>query len=218
MTISHLRFGDQPIKSTYYVKQADFVACHNSAYLHRYEMVEDVKPGGFFLLNCVWSDEELETHLPAKVKRYIAKNNIQFYTCDAVSIAKEIGLGARRTNTVLQAAFFKLADIIPIDEAVGYMKAAIKNTYGKKGENIVNMNMAAVDAGVTHVHKVEVPAAWAEAPDDAPAAKLVGRDKVHTDYLNDVLVPTNTLTGDAVPGIHLPGYSKRHDSCRYRRL
>ena len=138
------------------------------------------KPGGFFLLNCVWSDEELETHLPAKVKRYIAKNNVQFYTCDAVSIAKEIGLGARRTNTVLQAAFFKLADIIPIDEAVGYMKDAIKKTYGKKGEKIVNMNMAAVDAGVANVHKVEVPASWADAPDDAPAAKLVGRDQVHT--------------------------------------
>ncbi|MGN0658873.1 MAG: pyruvate:ferredoxin (flavodoxin) oxidoreductase [Emergencia sp.] len=199
VTISHLRFGDEPIKSTYYVKQADFVACHNSAYLQRYEMVEDVKPGGFFLLNCVWSDEELETHLPAAVKRYIAKNNIQFYTCDAVSIAKEIGLGARRTNTVLQAAFFKLADIIPIDEAVGYMKDAIQKTYGKKGEKIVNMNMAAVDAGVANVHKVEVPASWADAPDDEPAAKLVGRDKTHTDYLNDVLVPTNTLTGDAVP-------------------
>ena len=174
VTISHLRFGDEPIKSSYYVKQADFVACHNAAYLNRYEMVQDVKPGGYFLLNCVWSDEELDTHLPATVKRYIAKNNIKFYTCDAVSIAKEIGLGARRTNTVLQAAFFKLADIIPIEEAVGYMKAAIKNTYGKKGEKIVNMNMAAVDAGIEHVHKVEVPASWADAPDDAPAPKLVG--------------------------------------------
>jgi len=199
VTISHLRFGDEPIKSTYYVKQADFVACHNSAYLYRYEMVEDVKPGGFFLLNCVWSDEELEQHLPAKVKRYIAKNNVQFYTCDAVSIAKEIGLGARRTNSVLQAAFFKLADIIPIDDAVTYMKDAIKKTYGKKGEKIVNMNLAAVDAGVNHVHKVEVPASWATAEDDAPAEKLVGRDKLHTDYLNNILVPTNTLTGDYVP-------------------
>ncbi len=199
VTISHLRFGDEPIKSTYYVKQADFVACHNSAYLYRYEMVEDVKPGGFFLLNCVWSDEELEKHLPAKVKRYIAKNDIQFYTCDAVSIAKKVGLGARRTNSVLQAAFFKLANIIPIDDAVGYMKDAIRKTYGAKGENIVNMNLAAVDAGVTHVHKVEVPASWAEAVDEAPAPALVGRDRLHTDYLNKVLVPTNTLTGDSVP-------------------
>ena len=199
VTISHLRFGDEPIKSTYYVKQADFVACHNSAYLYRYEMVEDVKPGGFFLLNCVWSDEELEKHLPAKVKRYIAKNDIQFYTCDAVSIAKKVGLGARRTNSVLQAAFFKLANIIPIDDAVTYMKDAIRKTYGNKGENVVNMNLAAVDAGVTHVHKVDVPASWADVPDDAPAEKLVGRDQMQTDYLNKVLVPTNTLTGDLVP-------------------
>ncbi len=199
VTISHLRFGDAPIKSTYYVKQADFVACHNSAYLYRYEMVEDVKPGGFFLLNCVWSDEELEIHLPAKVKRYIAKNNIRFYTCDAVSIAKEIGLGARRTNTVLQAAFFKLADIIPIEEAVGYMKDAIIKTYGKKGEAIVNMNLAAVDAGVNHIHKVEIPQSWIDAQDGEKAAPMVGRDNTHTEYLNKVLIPTNTLTGDAVP-------------------
>lgn len=162
-------------------------------------MVEDVKPGGFFLLNCVWSDEELEKHLPAKVKRYIAKNDIQFYTCDAVSIAKKVGLGARRTNSVLQAAFFKLANIIPIDDAVTYMKDAIRKTYGNKGENVVNMNLAAVDAGVTHVHKVDVPASWADVPDDAPAEKLVGRDQMQTDYLNKVLVPTNTLTGDLVP-------------------
>ena len=199
VTISHLRFGDEPIKSTYYVKQADFVACHNAAYLDRYEMVQDVKPGGFFLLNCVWDDAELEEHLPAEVKRYIAKNNIQFYTCDAVSIAKEIGLGARRTNTVLQAAFFKLADIIPLEEAVGHMKKAIENTYGKKGADIVAMNHAAVDAGINNVHKVEVPASWADAPDDPPKAKMVGRDEVHTNYLNDILVPTNTLTGDNVP-------------------
>ena len=199
VTISHLRFGDQPIKSSYYVKQADFVACHNAAYLDRYDMVQDVKPGGYFLLNCVWNDAELEEHLPAKVKRYIAKNDIQFYTCDAVSIAKEIGLGARRTNTVLQAAFFKLADVIPLEEAVGHMKDAIEKTYSKKGADIVAMNMAAVDAGINNVHKVEVPASWADAPDDAPRAKMVGRDEVHTNYLNDILVPTNTMAGDAVP-------------------
>ncbi|MEE0797824.1 MAG: pyruvate:ferredoxin (flavodoxin) oxidoreductase, partial [Anaerovoracaceae bacterium] len=199
VTISHLRFGDEPIRSTYYVKQADFVACHNSAYIYKYDMVEDVKPGGFFLLNCVWSDEELEKHLPAKVKRYIARNDIRFYTCDAVSIAKEIGLGARRTNTVLQAAFFKLADIIPIDEAVGYMKDAIRKTYGKKGEKVVNMNLQAVDAGIEHVHKVEVPAAWADASDDRKTEPMVGRDRIHTDYLNKVLYPTNTMAGDNVP-------------------
>ncbi len=145
VTISHLRFGDSPIKSTYYVKQADFVACHNSAYLTKYEMVEDVKPGGFFLLNCVWNDEELEEHIPGKVKRYIANNNIQFYTCDAVKIAKEVGLGARRTNSVLQAAFFKLSQILPIDDAEKFMKDAIVKTYKKKGQNIVDMNSAAVE-------------------------------------------------------------------------
>ncbi len=199
VTISHLRFGDEPIKSTYYVKQADFVACHNSAYLYKYEMVQDVKPGGFFLLNCVWNDEELEEHLPGQVKRYIAQNDVQFYTCDAVSLAKEIGLGARRTNSILQAAFFKLANIIPIDEAVGYMKDAIKKTYGRKGQNIVDMNCAAVDAGIAHVHKVEVPESWKTVEDDAPAPALVGRDQLHTEFLNDILVPTGNLTADNVP-------------------
>ncbi len=199
LTISHLRFGDEPIRSTYYVKQADFVACHNSAYIYKYDMVQDVKPGGFFLLNCVWNDEELDKHLPGKVKRYIARNNIKFYTCDAVSIAKDIGLGARRTNTVLQAAFFRLAEIIPIDDAVKYMKDAIQKTYGAKGEKIVNMNMQAVDAGVTHIHKVEIPASWADAEDDTKVEPMVGRDKLHTDYLNKILYTTNTMTGDNVP-------------------
>jgi pyruvate-ferredoxin/flavodoxin oxidoreductase len=199
ITISHLRFGDEPIKSAYYVKQADFVACHSAAYLDQYDMVEDVKPGGFFLLNCVWSDEELEKYLPAKVKRYIAKNNIQFYTCDAVSIAKKIGLGARRTNTILQAAFFKLTNIIPLEDAVKYMKEAIQKTYGRKGEEVVRMNCEAVDAGIANVHKVEVPASWADVADDKKAPALVGRDKLHTEYLNNVLVPTNTLSGDNIP-------------------
>ena len=199
VTISHLRFGNEPIKSTYYIKQADFVACHNSAYLYKYEMVQDVKPGGFFLLNCVWSDEELEEKLPGQVKRYIAQNNVQFYTCDAVSMAKEIGLGARRTNSILQAAFFKLADIIPIKEAEGYMKEAIEKTYKKKGQDIVDMNCKAVDAGLNNIHKVEVPESWKTAEDDAPAAKLEGRDKLHTDFLNDILVPTANLTADIVP-------------------
>ena len=199
VTISHLRFGHEPIRSTYYVKQADFVACHNEAYLYKYEMVQDVKPGGFFLLNCTWSDDELEEKLPGQVKRYIAQNNVQFYTCDAVSLAKEIGLGARRTNSILQAAFFKLADIIPIDEAVGYMKDAIKKTYGRKGHNIVDMNCAEVDAGITHINKVEVPESWKTVEDDAPAPALIGRDQLHTEFLNDILVPTGNLTADNVP-------------------
>ncbi len=199
VTISHLRFGDKPIKSSYYVKQADFVACHAPAYLKKYDMVQDVKPGGFFLLNCPWTDDELEEHIPGQVKRYIAQNNVKFYTCDAVSIAKEIGLGARRTNSVLQAAFFKLANIIPIDEAVGYMKDAIIKTYSKKGQNIVDMNIAAIDAGVNNVHEVKVPAHWADAVDDPAPEKLVGRNEEQTAYVNDILVPTNTLRGDAVP-------------------
>ncbi|MCR5149539.1 MAG: pyruvate:ferredoxin (flavodoxin) oxidoreductase [Eubacterium sp.] len=199
VTISHLRFGDSPIKSTYYVKQADFVACHNSAYLTKYEMVQDVKPGGSFLLNCTWTDEELEQHLPAAVKKYIADNNIKFYTCDAVDIAKKVGLGARRTNSVLQAAYFQIAKIIDINDAIGYMKDAIVKTYSKKGQNIVDMNCAAVDGGVESVHEVKVPEHWKSVPADPAPAKLVGRDKLHTDYLNNILVPTNTLTGDNCP-------------------
>jgi len=199
VTISHLRFGDKPIKSTYYIKQADFVACHNEAYVHLYKMVEDVKPGGIFLLNCTWDDAELDKHLPASMKRYIAQNNIQFYTCNAVEIAKSIGLGARRTNSVLQAAFFKLANIIPIEDAMGYMKDAIKKTYGRKGENIVNMNIAAVDQGVEKVHKVEVPAAWAEATEEVKTGEYKGRDKFATDFLNNILYPYAHMDGDSIP-------------------
>ncbi len=199
VTISHLRFGDQPIKSTYYIKQANFVACHNSAYLQKYKMVEDVIPGGSFLLNCVWSDEELEEHLPGSVKRYIAQNDINFYTCDAVSIAKKVGLGARRTNSVLQAAFFKIASIIPIEDAEKYMKDAIRSTYGRKGEKIVNMNIAAVDEGIANVHKVDVPEAWKDAADDAAPAKLTGRDDFMTRYLNDIVVPMGAMDGDSIP-------------------
>jgi len=198
VTISHLRFGDEPIRSTYYVKQADFVACHKAAYLERYYMVEDVKKGGTFLLNCPWTDEELSEKLPGNVKRFIAQNDINFYTCDAVTIAKDLGLG-NRTNTVLQAAFFKLANILPIEDAVGYMKDAIKKTYGRKGQNIVDMNCAAVDAGVNSVHKVEVPAEWADAEGDIPKVLAEGRDQKHTDYINNVLKPTNGMYGDDVP-------------------
>ncbi len=199
VTISHLRFGDKPIKSSYYVKQADFVACHNSSYLTKYEMVQDVKPGGSFLLNCTWNDDELEEHLPASVKRYIADNNISFYTCDAVDIAKKVGLGARRTNSVLQAAYFRIAGIIDINDAVSYMKDAVVKTYSKKGQNIVDMNCAAIDSGVASVHKVNVPEKWKNAPEDPSPEKLIGRDEFHTNYLNDILVPTNRLAGDNCP-------------------
>ncbi len=179
--------------------QADFVACHNAAYLKKFEMVQDVKPGGYFLLNCGWTDEELGIHLPAAVKRYMAENDIQFYVCDAVKYAKEIGLGARRTNSVLQAAFFKLADIIPVDDAVRYMKEAIEHTYSRKGQKIVDMNCAAVDAGIKNVRRIEIPESWKNAEDKEKKAPLEGRDKFTTNYLNDILVPTNTLTGDRVP-------------------
>ena len=199
VTISHLRFGDKPIKSSYYVKQADFVACHNSSYLTKYEMVQDVKPGGSFLLNCTWNDDELEEHLPASVKRYIADNNISFYTCDAVDIAKKVGLGARRTNSVLQAAYFRIAGIIDINDAVSYMKDAVVKTYSKKGQNIVDMNCAAIDSGVASVHKVNVPEKWKNAPEDPAPEKLIGRDEFHTNYLNNILVPTNRLAGDNCP-------------------
>ena len=199
VTISHLRFGDKPIKSTYYIKQADFVACHNSAYLQKYNIVQDVFPGGTFLLNCTWSDEELDENLPAKVKRYIAENNVQFYTCDAVSIAKEIGLGARRTNSVLQAAFFKLANIIPIKDAERYMKEAIEHTYALKGEAIVNMNNAAVDAGLTNIHKVEVPESWKDAEGELTVPVHEGRDKYMTDFLNDIVTPMGAMDGDSIP-------------------
>jgi pyruvate-ferredoxin/flavodoxin oxidoreductase len=199
VTISHLRFGDKPIQSTYYVKQADFVACHNEAYVHLYKMVEDVKPGKYFLLNCTWSDEELDKHLPASMKRYIAQNDIQFYTCDAVDAAKRVGLGARRTNTVLQAAFFKLTNIIPIEDAEKYMKDAIKKTYAAKGDNIVKMNMDAVDEGLKGVHKVNVPSEWADCQDDEEPKKMVGRDEAHTKYLNEILYPYTRMDGDSIP-------------------
>ncbi|MBQ0079280.1 MAG: pyruvate:ferredoxin (flavodoxin) oxidoreductase [Eubacterium sp.] len=198
ITISHLRFGDEPIKSTYYVKQADFVACHKSIYLERYHMVEDVKKGGTFLLNCPWDAAELEEKLPGHVKRYIAQNDVQFYTCDAVTIAKELGLG-NRTNTVLQAAFFKLAEILPIEDAVKYMKAAIEKSYGAKGQNIVDMNWAAVDAGVNSVVKVDVPAEWANATGELEVVPAEGRDQQQTDYINDILKPTSGMYGDDVP-------------------
>ena len=154
---SHLRFGKKPIRSTYYVKTADFVACHNQAYVYLYDMLGEIKENGTFLLNTEWSREELEENLPASMKQIIAKKNIKFYTINATDIAKEIGLG-NRTNTVLQSAFFKLANIIPIEDAVKFMKEAILKTYGKKGEAIVNMNYAAVDAGVDGAVEVEVPA------------------------------------------------------------
>ncbi len=198
ITISHLRFGDNPIKSPYYINQADFVACHNPSYVVKgYKMVQDVKPGGIFMINCQWSDEELNKHMPAESKKYIAENNIQLYTINAIDKAIEIGMG-KRTNTILQSAFFKLADIMPIDEAVEYMKAAAKKSYSKKGDAVVEMNYKAIDAGVDAVHKVEVPASWANPEADAPAKELTGRPEV-VKMVKELLEPISLMDGDSLP-------------------
>lgn len=199
VTISHLRFGDEPIRSTYYVNSADFIACHSAAYMHKYDIVQDVNPGGKFLLNCSWTDEELETHLPDAAKKYIADNNIEFYTCDAVKLANQVGLGSRRTNTVLQAAFFKIANIMPIDEAIEYMKSAIKKSYMNKGEDIVNMNCNAVDAGVTHVHKVKVPERWKTITVSTNKEQLQSDRPDLKKYLNDILTTDAAMKGDEIP-------------------
>ena len=174
VTISHLRFGDKPIKSSYYINKADFVACHVPAYITKhFPIVRDVKPGGTFLINCQWSDEELSHHLDAASKRYIAKNNIQVYTINAIDLAKEIGMG-KRTNTILQSAFFSLAKVMPESEAIGYMKDAATHSYLKKGQDIVDMNHKAIDAGATAYKKFDVPADWANAVDEAEPVKHEG--------------------------------------------
>ena len=198
VTISHLRFGDNPIKSPYYINQADFVACHNPSYVvNGFKMVQDVKPGGVFMINCQWSDEELETKLNAEAKKYIADNNIQLYTINAIDKAIEIGMG-KRTNTILQSAFFKLADVMPIDEAVEYMKQAAKKSYSKKGDAVVEMNYKAIDAGVDAVHKVEIPASWSNPEADAPAKELTGRPEV-VKLVKDLLEPISKMDGDSLP-------------------
>ena len=198
ITISHLRFGDNPIKSPYYINQADFVACHNPSYVVKgYKMVQDVKPGGIFMINCQWSDEELNEHMPAEAKQYIAKNNIQLYTINAIDKAIEIGMG-KRTNTILQSAFFKLANVMPIDEAVEYMKAAAKKSYSKKGDAVVEMNYKAIDAGVDAVHKVEVPADWATAVDDKKPVERTGRPAT-VKMVNELLDPIGKMDGDSLP-------------------
>ena len=198
ITISHLRFGDNPIKSPYYINQADFVACHNPSYVVKgYKMVQDVKPGGIFMINCQWSDEELDKHMPAESKKYIADNNIQLYTINAIDKAIEIGMG-KRTNTILQSAFFKLANLMPIDEAVDYMKAAAKKSYSKKGDAVVEMNYKAIDAGVDALHKVEVPASWSNPEPDAPAPELEGRPAT-VKMVKELMEPIGLMDGDNLP-------------------
>ena len=193
VTKSHLRFGHEPIRSTYYVTMADFVACHKQSYMKSFDIVSEIKEGGTFLLNTDWDMAGLEEHLPNRAKRIIAQRGIKFYTIDATDIAARIGLG-NRTNTVLQAAFFKLSGVMPINEAVEYMKQAIVKTYSKKGEKIVNMNCAAVDAGLDYVHEVQVPAAWADLKDEE-----IVIDPTLPKYIREIQIPVNNQYGDKIP-------------------
>ena len=197
VTISHLRFGDKPIKSPYYVNKADFVACHTPAYIEKgFKIVNDVKPGGVFLINCQWSDEELASKLNAETKQYIAKNNVQLYTVNAIDLAAEIGLG-KRTNTILQASFFALANVLPKDDAIGYMKnAALK--FLKKGQDIVDMNHKAIDAGFGAFKKFDVPADWANATDDVAAVASEGPAKL-VKMVDNIMKPVGAMNGDALP-------------------
>ena len=190
VTISHLRFGDKPIKSSYYINKADFVACHNPSYILKgFPMVRDVKPGGVFLINCQWSDEELDKHMPAVAKRYIAENDIQVYTIDAIDLAAKIGMG-KRTNTILQSAFFSLANVMPQTEAIQYMKDAATHSYLKKGQDVVDMNHKAIDAGATAYKKFEVPASWATAEDVKKESGHTGPAKL-VDMVNKILDPVD---------------------------
>ncbi len=200
ITISHLRFGDQPIKSPYYINKADFVACHNSSYLKKYDMVSDIKPGGTFLLDCAWHTiEELEEHLPAKVKSYLANNNIKFITIDATTIAtKQVG-NAKVKNTVLQSAFFALANILPKDEAIEYMKKMAYKSYIKKGQAMVDLNYAAIDAGADAFTEVAVPESWKNAGVDAPKAAFTSKRADLEKFVNTVVNPTNAMAGDSLP-------------------
>ncbi|MBE6098539.1 MAG: pyruvate:ferredoxin (flavodoxin) oxidoreductase [Anaerovibrio sp.] len=192
ITMSHLRFGKLPIASPYLIDNADFISCSQQSYVNKYDLLAGLKPGGTFLLNTLWSDEELSKELPASMKRYIAKNNIKFYTVNAVKIAQELGLGGR-FNMVMQSAFFKLADIIPLQKAVGYLKDAIVTSYGKKGQNIVDMNNGAVDAGIDALHLVNVPADWADAEDEA---KTVNAEVPA--YVKEILEPVNRQEGNKI--------------------
>ncbi|MDI9493920.1 MAG: pyruvate:ferredoxin (flavodoxin) oxidoreductase [Bacillota bacterium] len=192
VTVSHLRFGKEKIKSTYLVNEADFVACHNQAYVNQYDLLKGLKKGGTFLLNCLWDEKELSENLPGSMKRYIAQNDINFYTINATKIAGELGLG-NRINMIMQSTFFKLANVIPIEDAVAYLKEAVEDTYGKKGENIVAMNNAAIDKGIEELVKVNVPAEWADAVDGECEVKEV------PEFIEEVLIPMNRQEGDELP-------------------
>ena len=198
VTISHLRFGDKPIKSPYYINKADFVACHTPAYIAKgFPIVRDVKPGGTFLINCQWSDAELSEKLDAASKRYIAENNIQVYTIDAIDLAAKIGMG-KRTNTILQSAFFALAKVMPQAEAIQYMKDAATHSYLKKGQDVVDMNHKAIDMGATAFKKFDVPADWANAQDESKDVKLEGKPEL-VKMVQEILEPVSKMDGDSLP-------------------
>ena len=198
VTISHLRFGDKPIRSPYYINKADFVACHNPSYIIKgYKMVRDVKPGGVFLINCQWTPEELNQHMPAEAKRYIAKNNINVYTINAIDLAIKLGMG-KRTNTILQSAFFTLAKVIPQAEAIGYMKDAATKSYLKKGQDVVDMNHKAIEAGATAYVKVEIPADWANAEKVCEKTALEGGDKL-VSMVENITLTIGKMDGDSIP-------------------
>ena len=198
VTISHLRFGDHPIRSPYYINKADFVACHNPSYITKgYKMVNDVKPGGVFMINCQWDFEELNHHLKADAKRYIARNNIQLYTINAIDLAIEIGMG-KRNNTILQSAFFSLAKVLPEEDAIRFMKEKAKASYLKKGQDVVDMNYKAIDLGATAYKKVEVPADWANAVDEPEHKKLEGKPEL-VKMVKEILEPVGKMDGDSLP-------------------
>ena len=200
VTMSHLRFGDTPIRSTYLLDESDYIACHNQSYVHQYDLLKGLRKGGTFVLNTIWDQEGLEANLPAEMKQYIAENDIQFYTINAVKIGQEIGLG-NRINMICQAAFFKLADIIPVEDAVKYLKDSIQKTYGKKGEKIVNMNCQAVDAGINSLVKVDVPASWANATEPSKES-----DTEEPAFIKDILRPMNAQKGNDLPVSAFLGY------------
>ncbi|MDR0531362.1 MAG: pyruvate:ferredoxin (flavodoxin) oxidoreductase [Oscillospiraceae bacterium] len=199
ITISHLRFGKTPIKSTYYINKADFVACHNPSYVDKYDMLADLKPGGTFLLNCEWSLKELDEILPAAMKRYLAQNNITFYTINATKLAEEIMKDGRRTNTTLQSAFFNLTGILPEEKIIGLMKGAVTKKFSKKGEQVVQMNHAAIDAGFNAVTKIDVPAAWANAEGQPAEVEIATEREDLRKFVADVLHPVNAQKGDSLP-------------------
>ena len=203
VTISHLRFGKNQIKASYYVTKADFVACHSASYMEKFDIVQDIKPGGTFLLNCSWNMQELEEHLPAAAKRYLAQNNIHMYTCDATHKAIELGMG-NRSNTILQAAFFKLAKVIPVEEAVQHMKDAIVKSYGHKGMDVIMRNYNAVDAGIEGVQEVMIPLGWADAKDEVVEPEIHTDRKELAQYVKDVMIPANAMRGDVIPVSKLP--------------